>query len=88
MTAAKISHYYSSTDEEPTPSPPMHTHKKAGTSTAIATKKPILEEKDVDSDAKSNDIVVTKEVHSSKSRTLQQMAQLAKRQPGLRGTTA
>ena len=74
MTVVEISHYYSSSDKEQTPSPPMHAHRKARASTTKATKMKILEEKKDDSDAESSGIIVTKELRSSKSRTLHQMA--------------
>ena len=74
MTAMEISHYYSSTFEEQTPSPQVQVQKKTW-------------EKEVSSNDEHSDIAITKEIQSSAARTVRQMAQAAKQRPGLRRTS-
>ena len=82
--AAEISHYYSSTDDE-TPAPGSKLPKKksqvSGKKAASASKAaaPI--------DDEEGDLEIIKEVQHTAARTLRQLAEAAKRRPGLRRNT-
>ena len=73
MTVAEISHYYSSTSEEHTPSP-VHAKTQA--------RQDVMSSQDAD-----DEVAITQEIHSTAARTLKQMAQSAKRRPGLHITS-
>ena len=84
LVAAEISHYYSSTDEEP-PAPISKITKKKGQASgkkvASASPAPAPVEDEAD------DLEVVREVQHTAARTLRQMAEAAKRRPGLRRNT-
>ena len=77
--AAEIAHYYSSTESDNLTVSKLTTKKKVQTSgkkVASAPPEPIEDDDD--------DLEVVKEVQHTAARTLRQMAEAAKRRPGLR----
>ena len=84
LVAAEISHYYSFTDDEP-PAPVSKITRKKGQASGkkVARTPPVA----APIDAEEDDLEITKEVQHSAARTLHQMAEAAKRRPGLRRNT-
>lgn len=80
LVATELSHYYSSTDDEP-PAPISKPTKKKGpaskkkVASAPPAVAPIADEE--------GDLEIVKEVPHSATQTLRQMAEAAKRRPGL-----
>ena len=73
LTAAEISHFYSSSNTEPiAPVPTVPSPKKSKSS----TKKVTIEQPDVAADENESDLEITKEVQHQAARTLRQPKQL------------
>ena len=82
-TAAEICYFHSSSDTEPTaPVPTVPSPKKSKSS----TKKVTIEQPNMATYENESDLEITKEVQHQAARRLRQMAQAAKRRPGLRSS--
>ena len=81
LTASEISHYYSSTDDEPA-APASKSPKKTVKSSGKKAKsaQPVA----APADAAESDLEIVREVQHQAAKTLRQMAESAKRRPGLR----
>ena len=84
MTPAEICHYYSSSDEEPTPMPE---HKQPGGYRVQVTMQPLFKEMEAQEESDDSDVAITKEVRTGSTGTMKSMAQFAKRRPGLHRTS-
>ncbi|KAL5567330.1 hypothetical protein UlMin_030494 [Ulmus minor] len=83
LVAAEISHYYSSTDSENLTVSTLTKRKGQASGKKVASAPPVPAPAADDAD----DVEVVKEVQHTAARTLRQMAEAAKRRPGLRRNT-